>query len=282
MEVNVEKVCYQISDTPILKDISITCKSNKITVIVGPSGSGKSTLLELIASSKIPTSGNITVGAYRTKETSHPDTHPQVHIGYVCSHPKDSFSCQTVQKEFLLALSSVGITKHKQEKIDSILTLMHLREEQCYQSPFSLSFTEQKKVGMAIALLKNPDILILDEPFLGLCKATQKELIQVLRRLKREYGKTIIIATKDTDSALVIADYVYVLWKQKIRLEGNKYDVFKEEKLLSRYGVKEPDLLKFSNAVKSLKNKNIGYRDDMNDLIKDIYRYVPTPKTYQK
>ena len=91
--------------------------------------------------------------------------------------------------------------------------------------------------------------------------------------MKLKYGKTIIIATSDTNIALELADEVIGLDNEVI-FKGNKFDLFTNKKLLDKCNIVEPDIIRFTNLVKNRKGINMGYRDDINDLMKDIYRFV--------
>ena len=86
--------------------------------------------------------------------------------------------------------------------------------------------------------------------------------------MKNRYKKTIIIGTLDSNLILKLADKVYVLDDGKIVMSGNKY------KVLSSDLVNKPKLIEFSLMVKNEKNINIGFRDDISDLMKDVYRNV--------
>ena len=91
--------------------------------------------------------------------------------------------------------------------------------------------------------------------------------------MKIRYGKTIVIASKDTDVIFRLSDKVILVNKGRVVKEGDKYDILTDTYLLKKCNLKVPKLIEFSNLV-SEKGVNIGYRDDINDLAKDIYRYL--------
>ncbi len=132
----------------------------------------------------------------------------------------------------------------------------------------------KKKVALAKALACNPRLFILDEPFTNLDYASKKNLIKLFRMMKLRYGKTFVIASNDTDVALELADEVIGIKDGDIIFKGNKFDLFTNHQLLEKYNIFEPEIVKFINLVKNSKGINLGYRDDINDLMKDIYRFV--------
>lgn len=280
MEVKFNHVFYVYNEkTPLSKmvlgDINTTFKEGKITGIMGKSGSGKTTLIELINALIIPTKGNIQVGSRVISKTRKIKNinNLRYKIGLVFQVPEEQFFCKTVKEEIEFGMkyfkkSVKSIEKH----VSDALIMMGLDDSYLNRNPFTLSSGEMRKVAIASVLAFNPKIVILDEPTIGLDNKSKENLIKIIKLLKNRYKKTIIVVSNDTDLLLKISDNVILLDKGKIILEGNKYDVFKQD--ISKYGLKRPKIIEFEQLVLEKKGIKIGYRDDINDLMKDVYRYV--------
>lgn len=280
MEVKFNHVFYVYNEkTPLSKmvlgDINTTFKEGKITGIMGKSGSGKTTLIELINALIIPTKGNIQVGSRIISKTRKIKNinNLRYKIGLVFQVPEEQFFCKTVKEEIEFGMkyfkkSVKSIEKH----VSDALIMMGLDDSYLNRNPFTLSSGEMRKVAIASVLAFNPKIVILDEPTIGLDNKSKENLIKIIKLLKNRYKKTIIVVSNDTDLLLKISDNVILLDKGKIILEGNKYDVFKQD--ISKYGLKRPKIIEFEQLVLEKKGIKIGYRDDINDLMKDVYRYV--------
>lgn len=237
-------------------DLSFNINEKKITFIVGESGSGKSSLLSLI-NEDISYSGEIVKS-----------------IGFLKQNPENYFFCNTIYEEILYELKKKKIKCDYDKKIVSALKMVGLDRSFLNRSPFEISKGEQKKVAIACVLVCNPKLYILDEPFMNLDYSSKKKIVKLFRMMKLKYGKTFVIASSDTNVALELADEVIGLKKGKIVFQGNKFDLFTNHELLSKANILEPKIVKFTNLVKNTKGINLGYRDDINDLMKDIYRFV--------
>ena len=280
MEVKFNHVFYVYNEkTPLSKmvlgDINATFKEGKINSIMGKSGSGKTTLIELINALIIPTKGNIQVGSRVISKTRKIKNinNLRYKIGLVFQVPEEQFFCKTVKEEIEFGMKYFNKSvKSIQKHISDALIMMGLDDSYLNRNPFTLSSGEMRKVAIASVLAFNPKVIILDEPTIGLDNKSKENLIKIIKLLKNRYKKTIIVVSNDTDLLLKISDHVILLDKGKIVLEGNKYDVFKQD--IEKYSLKRPKIIEFEQLVLEKKGIKIGYRDDINDLMKDVYRYV--------
>ena len=280
MEVKFNNVYYVYNEkTPlpklVLGDINTTFKEGTINGIIGRSGSGKTTMVELINALILPTKGNVTVGSKVISKTRKIKNinNLRYRIGLVFQFPEEQFFCKTVKEEIEFGMRYFKKTVKSIEKhVSDALLMVGLDDSYLTRNPYTLSSGEMRKVAIASILAFNPKIVILDEPTIGLDNSSKENLIKIIKLLKNRYHKTVIIVSNDTDMLHKISDHIVLLDKGKIVLEGSKYEVFKQD--IEKYGVKKPKIIEFEELVYKEKNIKIGYRDDINDLMKDVYRYV--------
>ena len=272
MEIKFDKVNFTYKkinycEHEVLKNINIKLKAGKINAIVGKSGSGKTTLLELITGILKPTTGKVLID-----EKEIDNLNNAFDIGYV-SQDNNQFLQKTVKEELEMLLKLYNYKlKEKKKRINASLIMVGLNEKYLNLNINNLSSGEKKKLALASALILNPSILIIDEPVIGLDRKTKEELKKIFRILKTRYNKTIIFVSNNLDFVLEVADYVYVLYDKEIVLEGKKIDVLSKTDILKKCGIIGPNITSFENLVLTKKQIKIGYRYEINDLIKDIYR----------
>ena len=131
-----------------------------------------------------------------------------------------------------------------------------------------------RKLTIASTILLDNDIIVLDEPTKGLDHKSVRNIERLIKNLKNNFNKTVIVISRDVEFINRVSDQVVIMNEGKILISGNKYDVFKNIDLLEKYDLSIPNTIKFSTIVLNKKNIKIGYRDEINDLLKDIYRYV--------
>ncbi len=255
MEVMLVDVTYRYknSSRDSLVSINMNISGPSITGITGVPGSGKTTLLGIISDVIKPTAGKVYI---QPKD-----------VLMVFQNPANVFSEHTVFGE---------ICKHTRSKdarrVLASLKMVRLDDSYLYMDPFCLSESEQRLVCIASVLAANPKIIVFDEPFRGLDDNNKKYMIKLFKMMKYRYNKMILVASIDTDLLDAICDTVYVMKDGEVVCSGDKYEVLSNEKIMVDSGLCSPKTLEFSNLVKRMKNVNLGKRNDINDLIKDIYR----------
>lgn len=204
-----------------LDNVDIEIRRGDFVALMGPSGSGKSTLLHLIAAMDKPTDGDIQVlGAnlreLRDKQIAH---WRNEHIGFIFQ----SFNLLPV----LTALENVELPlkltrlnkKERLEHAETALKLVGLGERMKHL-PKQLSGGQEQRVAIARAVVTDPDLILADEPTGNLDAAAAEDVLTMLSRLNREFGKTVILVTHDPHAAK-FAKTVRHLEKGQLLPEGN-------------------------------------------------------------
>jgi energy-coupling factor transport system ATP-binding protein len=185
--------------TAILKSVNLELGPQQMGLIVGPSGSGKSTLLETLAGLAQKTSGKI---LWREQELT-PDQLQQL-AGLVFQFPERHFCGHTILEELRLGHPELG-----KEKIDHALEAVGLGHLSLSTSPRSLSGGQQRRLALAVQLIRQPFLLLLDEPTAGLDWSMRQQLISLLAQLKQEWS--LLIVSHEPGELISIADRCWTL-----------------------------------------------------------------------
>ncbi|PCK03686.1 MAG: ABC transporter [Alteromonadaceae bacterium] len=203
---------------PIALDVDLHCDKSEILALVGPSGAGKSTVLRCIAGLHSVKNGQITCANNKWFDAQEKInlTPQQRRIGMVFQSYA-LFPHLTVNDNIRLALAKQQ--QNKQQKIDDLLSQVHLTGlEQRY--PHQLSGGQQQRVAIARALAREPEVLLLDEPFSAVDKVTRRKLYLELNTLRRSLDMPIILVTHDLDEAAMLADKMCVIHQGKTLQQG--------------------------------------------------------------
>lgn len=183
----------------ILKAINLELAPQQMGLIVGPSGSGKSTLLEILAGLAKKTTGKV---LWREQDLT-PD-HLQQLAGLVFQFPERHFCGSTILEELRLGHPELG-----KERIDQALEAVGLVHLPMSTSPRSLSGGQQRRLALAVQLIRQPYLLLLDEPTAGLDWSMRRQLINVLAQLKTEWS--LLIVSHEPGEIVSIADRCWTL-----------------------------------------------------------------------
>jgi cobalt/nickel transport system ATP-binding protein len=211
----IDELVYRYADgTPALEGITLNIGAGDQAVVLGSNGSGKSTLLRLLNGLLFPTAGVIRFNGTDLTERSLANptfrTEFRQRVGFVFQNADAQLFNATVFEEIAfgprqLGLSDAEVTGRVHD-ILAFLGIAHLAE----RPPFRMSGGEKRKVAIASVLSMNPDVLLFDEPFLGLDPRSQTWLIGTIRQLQAA-GKTTIIATHTLDTVARVATKMIVL-----------------------------------------------------------------------
>tara|TARA_B100001029_G_C14998095_1_gene416287 strand:- start:385 stop:1056 length:672 start_codon:yes stop_codon:yes gene_type:complete len=175
------------AEKPVLSNLSLKSNNGKITIVRGPSGSGKTTLVEIISGLSQYQKGDIT-WFNKTLNTRQ----RRSLCGLVFQFPERYFLGLSVAQELRL-----GQKKLTTEDIDITLNKVGLNNLDLKKPPESLSGGQQRRLAIAVQLLRNPKVLLLDEPTAGLDWSVRNEIIELLLKLKEK--QTILIVTHEPD-----------------------------------------------------------------------------------
>ena len=208
-------VALRYGEKSVLEDVNLKIKDGEFMVLVGPSGSGKTTMLKMINRLLEPTDGNIYMEDKRIKDYNQRDL--RLSTGYVLQQIA-LFPNLTVAENIAIIPEMKGWNKDKiKQNTAELLEMVGLpAKEYAGRLPSMLSGGEQQRVGIVRAIIGEPRILLMDEPFSALDAISRKQLQVLTKKLHNEFGVTIIFVTHDTDEALLLADRIAVLQNGQI------------------------------------------------------------------
>jgi energy-coupling factor transport system ATP-binding protein len=185
--------------TAILKSINLELAPQQLGLIIGPSGSGKSTLLEILSGLAEPTTG-----ALFWREQQLIAEQLQQLAGLVFQFPERHFCGGSILEELRLGHPELG-----SERVRQALSEVGLEHLSLSAAPHALSGGQQRRLALAVQLIRQPNLLLLDEPTAGLDWSMRRQLVNLLAKLKQDW--TLLVVTHDAGDMLAIADCCWTL-----------------------------------------------------------------------
>jgi energy-coupling factor transport system ATP-binding protein len=185
--------------TAILNSINLELPPQQLGLIIGPSGSGKSTLLEILSGLAEPTSG----AAFWREQPLIAEQLQQL-AGIVFQFPERHFCGGTILEELRLGHPELG-----SERVHQALSEVGLEHLSLSTPPHALSGGQQRRLALSVQLIRQPNLLLLDEPTAGLDWSMRRQLVNLLAKLKKDW--TLLVVTHDASDLLPIADSCWTL-----------------------------------------------------------------------
>ena len=226
----IENIKVRYSGMPVLQGVSLSVNSGETACVVGSNGAGKSTLLRAVMGTQPAFEGRI---LFKGREIQKLRTEAIVRMGIVyVPEEKMLFGPLSVEENLSLGAYSLNNVQQVQQKLEFVYNLFPKLKERRHQPASTLSGGEQQMVAIGRGLMSGPELLMLDEPSLGLAPLLVDEVLDTVRKLKEE-GISILLVEQNVREALDLADRGYVLQTGRIVAQGSgqellESDIFRE------------------------------------------------------
>ena len=282
MGINFQNVDFKYSKKASYKQLDQVSlninEKDEFVMIVGHTGSGKSTLVQHMNGLLLATSGRVEVFNINVIRSKKIKLKPvREHVGLVFQFPEYQIFESTVLEDIMFGPKNFG--KSEEEAKQLAIQAAHrigINDEILERSPFTLSGGQMRRVAIAGAMAINPDILILDEPTVGLDPKGKDELMNLLVHMHNETHKTIIMISHDMDIVASYAKRILVMDQGKLIYDGDKKGLFADEEFLRQHNL---DLPVISTIAKGLKAKGFIQYDQLPLTKDELYDIIVGGKT---
>jgi len=216
----------------VLWDVSLHVAQGEFVALVGPNGAGKSTTLRTVSGLLPPKGGEILFkGQSINKRKAHEIT--RMGISYV-SEQLNLFTDMSVEENLLLGAYALRDTEQQQKNLAFVFELFPRLKERKRQLAGTMSGGERKMLAIARGMMSNPELMLVDEPSLGLQPNLVMDVFHSLQLL-RDQGVTILLVEQNVNTTLEITDRAYILEQGRIVMEGPSRSVKENEHVRSAY-----------------------------------------------
>ena len=229
-----KQVHTQISGLHIIHDVSLEIKRGEFVALLGNNGAGKTTLFRTIAGVLKPGSGAVEFNGIPIYQMP---VYKIVDLGLVlCPQGRQLFPQLSVQKNLMMGAYPLRKDKIRiQKNLDRVYELFPVLKERSHQQAGTFSGGEQQMLAIARALMSEPQMLLLDEPSVGLAPLIVQQMAEVISNINHEMDTTIFLSEQNANMALNITDRGYVLESGACVLEGECQQLKNDEMVRKAY-----------------------------------------------
>lgn len=263
----INDLCFKYDNSIVFNNFSLSIEKGKFTTILGNNGSGKSTLVKILCG-LLDFDGSVTINGIDLCKKNLKSI--RRNIGFVFENPDNCLISETVLEDLAFPLENLNLSRdYIYSKIVEISNYLGISDllNKCSRD---LSGGEKQLVSLACALVTGPKILILDEALSMLDLNNKKKILLILKKIKKDYGVTIINVTHDIEES-VYGDDILLIDNGSIILYDSKKSVYKCEKVLGKYGFDLPFMVDLSNRL-SYYDLIDNYVFDMNKMVDILWK----------
>ncbi|RLE51362.1 MAG: branched-chain amino acid ABC transporter ATP-binding protein [Candidatus Methanomethylicota archaeon] len=229
----VKDITVGYGELVILRDISIKVDNGEFVAVIGSNGAGKTTLLKTISGLLKPRKGQIIYNGTRIDELP---PHEIANLGVIyIPEGRRPFPYLTVKENLELGAYGRRARERINENLEFVYQLFPILKERSNQLAITLSGGEQQMLAIARGLMASPEVMMLDEPSLGLAPKIAARIFNVIKKLHEEEKLTILLVEQNARKALELADRAYVLETGRIVLEGTGGELLNNEHVKKAY-----------------------------------------------
>lgn len=218
-----------------VKGVSINVPKGKVVTLIGANGAGKSSTIRAISGLLKETSGEVTLEGLENTNLLKKTPEQIVKAGVVmCPEGRRILPHLTVEENLHLGAYIRNDKEEILKDIQWVYELFPRLKERSWQSGGTLSGGEQQMLAVGRSLMSRPDVIMLDEPSLGLAPILVKEVFDIIKEINAQ-GKTVLLVEQNAFAALKIADYAYVLEVGSVVLEGTGQELLLDPRVKEAY-----------------------------------------------
>ncbi|MBQ6089158.1 MAG: ATP-binding cassette domain-containing protein [Firmicutes bacterium] len=242
-----------VPETEVLHGIDLDIRKGEFLSIVGRNGSGKTTIVKHFNGLHRPTSGKVYVKGQDTYGV--PVAELSKSVGYCFQNPDHQIFSSVVYDELAYGPKNLGWDEKRIDKTIKDVTGMIGIKRLLDDNPYNLSLGQRQQIAVAAILCMEPDVLIVDEPTTGQDPVQSRAMMDMMKRLNEEMGKTIVVITHDMSIAAEYSDRIVAMHAGRIIADGTPREVFAQSDILKSSNLEAPQItrllqeLGFSDTV---------------------------------
>ena len=256
MSIKAEHLTYKYGDGTAfeqyaLKDVNFEIPDGQFVGLIGHTGSGKSTLIQHLNGLIKPTSGRILYNGTDIHSEGYSLKKLRSKVGLVFQYPEHQLFEIDVFSDVCFGPKNLGFSDEEiKKRAEEALRLVKLDEKFWKQSPFELSGGQKRRVAIAGVLAMGPEVLILDEPTAGLDPRGRDEILDLIARMHKEKGITVILVSHSMEDVAKYVERIIVMNHGQVMFDNTPCEVFKHYKELEQIGLAAPQVTYLMHELK--------------------------------
>ena len=220
-------------DVQALADVSLDVPEGELVALVGANGAGKSSLIRAIAGLETPQAGRI---RFRDQEISGKDSHFTANLGIgQVAEGRQVFPSLSVEDNLEVGALLPRARARRTQTMKDVFALFPRLGERRRQAAGTMSGGEQQMLAIGRCLMGLPDLIMLDEPSLGLAPLVVKEVLRAIRLLNEEKGITVLLVEQNVAASLKLANHAYVLENGRVVMQGAGENLLHDDRVRQAY-----------------------------------------------